>query len=281
MNVNIVKNENIADGIFRLTVSVPEQARGAQAGQFINLYLPDADLLLPRPFGITDAYDDVIEIVYAVIGAGTERLSRLKAGEVIRALGPNGTGFDLAAAERKVLLIGGGLGIPPLLFAARKLRENAGPEGGAKITALLGFRDRPYYSSEFRAYCDRVFVISEKRNASLPENASLDSTGVERTGTVVDLMNALVAEGELAVTGTSILACGPIPMLRAVGEWASERGIRAQFSLEARMGCGYGACVGCSIELRDLESAGAGTVKQKVCTNGPVFDAERIVWDGL
>jgi dihydroorotate dehydrogenase electron transfer subunit len=291
MNVEIRRNESIADGIFRLVLRVPQQAQNGQAGQFINLYLPGADLLLPRPFGITNASGDVIEIVYAVVGAGTQRLSRLKAGEIIRALGPNGTGFDLAAAGRKVMLIGGGLGIPPLLFAARQLRENAGTEAETKIAALLGFRERPYYSAEFRAYCDKVFVISEKRDALQRRQASSGDAGDPRvlrsgsdagiTGTVVDLLNRLVADGQLAVTGTAILACGPVPMLRAVGEWAAKQGIPAQLSLEARMGCGYGVCVGCSVEVCDSGSSGAGTVKKKVCTDGPVFDAERIVWDWL
>jgi NAD(P)H-flavin reductase len=242
--------------------------------------------------------------VYAVVGEGTAELASYAPGTELRILGPQGNGYDRGAAGRRVLLIGGGLGIPPLLFAARRLREGVGllspapdaehgagpgpgehtetmsragakPDGEVKITALLGYRDEPYYSEEMRRYCDEVFDISElwesRESGEARGRPERDSgAGPERCahktrhggvrslrGTVMDLIARLEEDGALDLAGTSVLACGPLPMLRAVSEWAAARGVPAQVSLEERMGCGYGACVGCTITVK-AEGAGTG-----------------------
>jgi dihydroorotate dehydrogenase electron transfer subunit len=320
-------------------------AAAAAPGQFVNIYLNNDALLLPRPLGISDVESvdgggSRLVFVYAVVGAGTVELASYAPGTELSLLGPQGNGYDLERTGRRVLLIGGGLGVPPLLFAARRLREGAAPgkgmaAGGAqealcggkvtepdsapKITALLGYRNAPYYSEEMGRYCDEVFAASEFRkdggtgeengreelNGGAEEmRGGADSDGEAEPedrahetcrggapparGTVMDLIARLEADGGLDLADASVLACGPLPMLRAVSEWAAARGVPAQVSLEERMGCGYGACVGCTIAvntgdahsgLHNVASAAAcGVTRRKVCKDGPVFPSDVIVW---
>ncbi|MDR0519828.1 MAG: dihydroorotate dehydrogenase electron transfer subunit [Clostridiales Family XIII bacterium] len=311
----ITENKAIADGVYRLVLAgAPDGggftalARAAEPGQFVNVYLNDRTMLLPRPFGISDVVDcgccgasrchtlnadaampypePRIVLVYAAVGAGTARLATYEAGTEIMLLGPQGNGYDLAACGRNVLLVGGGLGIPPLLFAARKLREAAMRGGdtaksGAKVTALLGYRDSQYYAEAMKECCDEVYCISENPLAGAQGEPNAHAQGAthggttrpaaeQKTGTVIDLLDSLVSERKLDISDAIILSCGPYPMLKAVAEWASKNGIPAQVSMEERMGCGYGACVGCTIELK--------TARKKICTDGPVFQADTIAW---
>ncbi|MDR2163400.1 MAG: dihydroorotate dehydrogenase electron transfer subunit [Clostridiales Family XIII bacterium] len=313
----IAENIEIARGVFRLVLSDVQGADGSGAcgarltspvvlpkdvtvadiaaaavpGQFVNVYLNNESMLLPRPFGISDveSFDGErrLVLVYAIRGAGTAELASYVPGTEIRVLGPNGNGYDLEGLGRHVLLVGGGLGIPPLLFVARRTRESSGPYGRPKITAILGYSEDAYYSEAIHLYCDDVFGISESRH--LGGGVSYGGS----PGTVMDLIDRLVFEGKLDVAGTSILSCGPIPMLRAVSEWAVGNGIPAQVSLEARMGCGYGACVGCTIDISvgaptvtedcGLTATFCGTasspiVRRKVCKDGPVFPSDTVIW---
>jgi dihydroorotate dehydrogenase electron transfer subunit len=284
--VTVLENFEMARGVYRLVIAdargdgaVSDMAASAAPGQFVNIYLNNDSMLLPRPFGISDVESAGgrrrLVFVYAAVGVGTAELATYAPGTEIQALGPNGNGYDIEGFGRHILIIGGGLGIPPLLFAARRIREGAGPDGGAKITALLGYRDEPYYSDAMRPYCDEVFEISE-------------SGGRGAGGTVMDLAVRLVSDGALSLADAGILSCGPTPMLRAMSEWAASNGVPAQVSLEERMGCGYGACVGCTVEIRPghhaaarADADGAATpspVRRKVCKDGPVFPSDAIVW---
>jgi NAD(P)H-flavin reductase len=398
--VKIVSNTEISKGIYRLALAgvtgggLSDIADTAVPGQFVNIYLNSKTMLLPRPFGISDIETSMgieidadievradgethsadnrtrIVLVYAVVGAGTAELSSYTPGTRIQLLGPQGNGYDLDELGRHILLIGGGLGIPPLLFAARRIRESALPGDRMKITALLGYRDVPYYADDFEKYCDDVFCISQnaprrgERNdepsyidvqgtasgfaphshggvvVSIPSNsvritnpspcdgvaASILSNSVRTAnphprgrvatginGTVMDLIASLIAGGRLDLNDTSILSCGPTPMLKAVAEWAFKHSIPAQVSLEERMGCGYGACVGCTVEIKNEDAAflhpvpvdavpgetgpaqsGAvpgstdpvqtdtdsvsAMIRKKICKDGPVFSAESVIW---
>jgi dihydroorotate dehydrogenase electron transfer subunit len=247
-SAKIITNTELSKGIYRLVLSdasggdgVRNIASVAVPGQFVNVYLNDRTMLLPRPFGISDVEADdngsaCITLVYAVVGAGTAKLAAYEPGTEIEILGPQGNGYDLESNGRHIILIGGGLGIPPLLFVARRIRETIPSSDGGKITALLGYRDAPYYADEIGKYCDDVFCISENAPTS---------------GTVLDLIAHLTADGRLDPTGASVLSCGPTPMLKAVAEWSAAQNIPAQVSLEERMGCGYGACVGCTVEIKN------------------------------
>jgi dihydroorotate dehydrogenase electron transfer subunit len=278
-SAEILKNEKITDGVYRLVLHAPQIAASAKAGQFVNVYLPGGDMLLPRPFGIADVDGEMIEVVYAVVGKGTRRLSYMttqgnscapaQVKDTIRVLGPNGNGFDLSEARRGALLIGGGLGIPPLRLAARQLAK----PGDIPVTAVLGYAGAAFYLDDMRTAGAAVYAVSET-----DREVSAD-LGI--TGNVMDALAALVDTGRLDARGQTIFACGPPPMLSAIGTWARARGIGAQLSLEARMGCGYGACVGCTIEVTERGDDGAEhTVRKKVCTDGPVFRAEQIAEKG-
>jgi dihydroorotate dehydrogenase electron transfer subunit len=295
----IETNEQIANDVYRLVLCADAIAASAEAGQFVNIYLPGGDMLLPRPFGIANAYEKYIEIIYTVVGKGTERLSGMKVGESLRVLGPNGNGFDLERAGRNVILVGGGLGIAPLRFVAKRLRERA----DVKVTALLGYSGAAFYADEIRSELSSnlIYTISRKDSRA---SEKLDSTEnmkdlkndlssnsvytisetdlrvsgeLDITGNVMDLTAALVDSGKLDLRNAAVLACGPTPMLKAVSDWSRARGIPAQLSLEARMGCGYGACVGCSLKTRGVEST--DIIQKKVCVDGPVFAADRMIWD--
>jgi dihydroorotate dehydrogenase electron transfer subunit len=285
----ILANERIAPGIFRMRLNAPAIARAANPGQFVNLYTDSAAMLLPRPISISDVDGDGLTLIYAVVGKGTEEFSHRTAGERIRLLGPNGQGYLLppdsgqedAAAVPRILLVGGGLGIPPLLFAARRLRSHTG-EGRARgqaeprpivafrhedaasmdspppeITALLGFRESPWYVGEMEKFCDAVLTISENAGPS--------------RGVVTDLLHRLSSD----MSGAVVLSCGPRPMLKAVSEWCRARDIPVQVSMEERMGCGVGVCVGCTCRIAGEQ----GQVQnRKVCSDGPVFDGRAVIW---
>jgi dihydroorotate dehydrogenase electron transfer subunit len=281
----IVKNEQIADGIFELILDAPDIVRVATPGQFVNLYLPDGAMLLPRPISIADADADrgELSLIFAVVGEGTRVLSLLRPAafgslpNTLEAMGPLGTGFfdypgglllrESAPKPQNVILIGGGAGIPPLFFAAHRSREMYGAD--INISAFLGYRNDIWLDERFAKICDTVHTISESRQ-----------------GTVIDLIDGSVFARD---DNTLALSCGPRPMLAAVSSWCAQNNISLRVSLEERMGCGYGACAGCTAKTRSLNdpekpqngpgNAGAdGVIKKKVCVHGPVFWADEVVW---
>jgi dihydroorotate dehydrogenase electron transfer subunit len=261
LNATIVENVRISDGVYRLKLYAPQISRLATPGAFVNLYLNDKTMLLPRPFGISDAdpREGSVTIVYVVVGRGTEMLTGYESGVSLRILGPNGNGFfekSMPVGVETVLLIGGGSGVPPLLLAARRLHE---AKERCNLPAVLGYRSEPWYSEPFTKYCDEVHSISETPGFT------------ETTGNVIDVLNAGIQS--YRHRDAIILSCGPLPMLRAVSEWGIERGIPVLISMEERMGCGYGVCVGCSVKTVNG--------KKKVCVDGPVFKGDEIDWTDL
>ncbi len=239
----IISNKPIAEGIFELIVLHKEAANAALAGQFANIYLKRADLLLPRPISICGADSDtgLLRFVYAVVGKGTEEMAKLSAGDTVRVLAPLGNTFlaDDADMPKKPVLIGGGVGVPPLLFLAQQLTN---------ARAFLGFRHEPFLVADFAA----------KSKVQI----STDDGAVGFHGNPLQLMNLHNVDTDM------IFACGPMPMLRAVAMYAKENNIRCRVSMEQRMACGYGACVGCAVSV--------GGVYKKACKDGPVFWADEV-----
>ncbi len=235
----IVSNEPLAPGVFRLVL------RGALCplplpGQFVNIRLEGE--YLRRPLSVCDAEDGKLVLVYKVVGRGTGKLSSLKEGELDLLTGL-GNGFDLSAAGEKPLLVGGGVGVPPLYLLAKRLRAR-----GIEVCVILGFNT----ASE---------IILEKEFASLGCGTLVTTADGSRgiKGFVTAAMDALPY--------SFVYACGPEPMLRAVWEKTKTGG---QFSFEERMGCGFGACMGCS--CRTL------TGWKRICREGPVLSKEEILW---
>ena len=296
----IKKNAALGQGIFELRIEAPDICRASSAGQFVNIYPPGGDMLLPRPIGVADAQGDVLTLVYAVVGKGTRVISSLAEGEELEVMGPLGTGFFdypgnlLSSREepplrRSVLMIGGGAGIPPLRFAAKKLRAVLGD--GVCIEAFLGFREQPWCAEEFSGVCDRVWLASETKGAAgfcgnVMELLSETYRDAENPG---ETYRGAAYAKEAGSAASLALACGPRPMLAAVSEWCRERGIPLRVSLEERMGCGYGACAGCTVKTRPIADAAKpqngpnvpdaeGFIRKKTCVHGPAFWADEVAW---
>ena len=205
--------------------------------------------LLRRPISICDWEENLLRIVFEVRGEGTEWLSRRKAGDRLDVLGPLGRGFRMDR-EGRYLLVGGGIGVPPMLGCAKWTAERS--------TAVLGFRsaDRAMLSKDFQKSCKEIFLCSD--DGSIGRHGFVDAQ-------VRDIL-------EKDKDFTEVLACGPKPMLKNVAAVAAGFGVPCQVSMEERMACGVGACLGCAIQMAD------GTMKH-VCKDGPVFDAGEVDWD--
>lgn len=246
-NLTVVSQEEIGKDIFSLWLQTDQMAQYARPGQFLSLYTGNAGKLLPRPISICEIDKETsrIRLVYRVTGknTGTEAFSKMQLGDKIEALGPLGNGFPLEEAEgKKVFLIGGGIGIPPMLETAKQLN--------AQKTAVLGYRDELFLNEEFAKYAD-VYVATEDGSS----------------GTKGNVLNAIQ---EKTLEADVIFACGPTPMLRALKEYAAANHITCWISMEERMACGIGACLACVCKSKDID-AHSQVHNKRVCKDGPVF----------
>ncbi|MCR5784674.1 MAG: dihydroorotate dehydrogenase electron transfer subunit [Eubacterium sp.] len=255
--VRIINQEKIAEGIFDMALSAPEIAKDAKAGQFVNVYLPDKSRILPRPISICgyNRSEGTLRLVYRVTGEGkgTEMLSSLKAGDELEILGPLGNGYDISGMKgKKIVLFGGGIGIPPMLGLARSLYELT----ETKCDVVLGYRtDDLFLENEFRTFAN-VHISTDD-----------GSFGVK--GTVIDAAKNDKLEADV------VMACGPMPMLRGVKEFAKENGAKGFISLEERMACGVGACLGCVCKTTETDDH-SHVKNARVCKDGPVFDIDAV-----
>ena len=237
---------------FTLEVGDMVKKEGLMAGQFLHIACGEG-LLLRRPISVCmvqeDQPHDTARIVFEVRGEGTQWLAQRQAGDKLNVLGPLGNGFSIAADDR-LLLVGGGIGVPPLLGQAAFTAKNS--------TAVLGFRsaDRAMLVEDYRDYCEAVYLCSD--DGSLGRHGFVDA----------QLKDILEKDKNF----TAVLACGPKPMLKNVAKVSAEYGVPCQVSLEERMACGVGACLGCAVQMAD------GTMKH-VCKDGPVFDAKEVDWN--
>lgn len=247
MTADIIRQEMIATDIYSMIIHAEEIAVQAKPGQFVDLYSADGSRLLPRPISLCEIDREAgnLRLVYRIAGKGTTEFSRLTSEHTVDILGPLGNGFNMESG--KAVIIGGGIGIPPMLQLAKEL--------DCEKTIVLGYRDEEFLSSEFKPYGD-VYMSS-------------DSGTIGVKGTVMDAIK------EYGIEGTHIYACGPTPMLRAIREYALEKGIRAQLSLEEKMACGVGACLACVCKSKDVDTHSMVNNK-RVCKDGPVFYAEEV-----
>ena len=247
ITAQIISQKEIATDIFSMIISAKEIAAEARPGQFVDLYSADGSKLLPRPISICeiDKEQGTIRIVYRIAGKGTKEFSQLKAGDSITVLGPLGNGYTLK--NKKAILIGGGIGIPPMLELAKQL--------DCEKSVVLGYREEAFLADEFEKYAS-VYMSS-------------DSGAIGVKGTVMDAISEYGIEGDI------IYACGPTPMLRAIAAYAKEKGIEAQISLEERMACGVGACLACVCQSKDVDDHSM-VHNKRVCKDGPVFEAQEV-----
>lgn len=243
----VLSQEQIARDIYSLWIQTEEIAGAAVPGQFISMYTGDQSKLLPRPISLCeiDREQGRLRVVYRVTGkgTGTEQFSRLRPGDFLEVLGPLGNGFPLEPGTgKKVFLIGGGIGVPPMLELAKQLN--------AEKQLVMGYRDAQFLTEEFKEN-GSLYIATEDGSA----------------GTSGNVMDAIAKN---ALSAQVIYACGPAPMLRAVKGYAEENHILCYVSMEERMACGVGACLACVCRTPEID-AHSQVHNKRVCKDGPVF----------
>ena len=256
MQTVVISNQKLTAEapLYSLRMSLPENAPAPSPGQFAHI-LCGSGTTLRRPVSIADSYGNTIRICYDVRGKGTEYLSALRPGDPLDVLMPLGHGFTIPETGN-VLLIGGGIGVFPLFFAARRLKERA--------QALLGFRSSALIccTDDFKAFGCGCQIVTD--------DGSFGKKGV---------VTELISEAAEKSAASLMLACGPSPMLEAVSAEARRLGLRCEVSLEERMACGVGACMGCACRVKAPVSLFPdGYTFKRVCADGPVFDSEEVIW---
>ena len=236
---DIKENIALTESVYKMTLS--GDTDGIKCGQFVNILLDG--LYLRRPISVCDCEDGLLTIIYKVVGKGTEQMSKMTEGR-LDILTELGNGYDISKAGDKPLLLGGGVGVPPLYMLCKKLIAE-----GKKVSVVLGFNtsDEIFYEDEFKKLGADVYVTTAD-----------GSYGIK--GFVTDAMKD--------IDYSYIYTCGPEPMLKAVYKASVTSG---QFSFEERMGCGFGACMGCSCKTV--------TGYKRICKDGPVLEKEEILWE--
>lgn len=236
----VKSNEKLTENVFKMVLEGDTSAVTA-SGQFINIKIDS--LYLRRPISIFDCQDNELAIIYKVVGAGTEIMSKMTAGIQLDCLVGLGNGFDISVAGENPVVIGGGVGVPPMFYLAKKLIAD-----GKNVTAILGFNkaDEVFGKEDFEAIGCKAIVTTVD-----------GSMGVK--GFVTDALKD--------IDYSYVFTCGPEPMLKAVYNTSVTSG---QFSFEERMGCGFGACMGCSCKTK--------YGNKRICKEGPVLVKEEIIW---
>lgn len=248
----VVSSERISEGIYSLVIK-NEGADKAVPGQFVGVYPSSKDTLLMRPISIcdTDKENKTMRLVFRVVGKGTDEFSKLKKDDKVRILANLGNGFPVSDVNGKcIVLMGGGIGIPPMLGTAKALT------GANEVHAFLGYRNSDTFLSDDFGKVSTIHIASE--------DGSIGTKG-----------NVIDAIKESGIKPDIIMACGPMPMLRAIKAYAAENGIQAYISLEERMACGVGACLGCVCKTVKKDSH-SHVNNTRICTEGPVFDAKEV-----
>lgn len=252
--LEIICNQKIAPDVFCLTLG-GIKSEEIHPGQFINIHVPGKSLR--RPISVSKIYDDKIDLIYKIVGEGTEILKNINSG-CLDVLLPCGNGFDLSLYPDEILMIGGGMGVAPLFaLTSEAVRQ------GKKVTVIFGFRSP----------ADAI-LEEQLKHLGVDYHFCFDSEGI----------NVVKMREQLGLCHVPFAACGPLPMLRALCSTDECNAINkideaktdetyGQLSLEARMGCGFGACMGCSIETKQG--------MKRVCKEGPVFNREEILWDKI
>lgn len=248
----IIENISIGFNAYKMTISIPKISNEAKSGQFVNVYTGLGENILPRPISINeiDSEKGVLSIIYQIVGKGSEYFAQCSVGTQLKVIGPLGNGFMIDNSKKKNIIVGGGIGLPPLVELIKHLEgEN---------TVFIGSRTKPILVERLKELGAKVYIATDD-----------GSEGFK--GNVVELLNEIKPEGEM------IYSCGPKVMLKYLAKWAAENNIPCQVSMEERMACGIGACVGCAIKIR--KKGESDWQHLKVCKDGPVFFGDEVVWD--
>ena len=246
----LIAKRELAPKVFDFTLENERFARAARPGQFAHVLVPGKTLRRPISICEADPAEGRLRLVFEIRGEGTELLSHTRTGEELDLLAPLGRGFSLRDTSKKAVFVGGGIGVPPLLFAARAY--------GANAAVLLGFRSASavILREDFERYGCRVLLATDDGTAG-------------KHGFCTEFLASELAGAD------AVYACGPTPMLRKTADAANAAGVFCQVSLEERMGCGVGACLVCACKTR-RENGEEGY--SHVCKDGPVFNAKEVVW---
>lgn len=255
LKTKIIFNKQVKEKYFHCMLAAPSLAKNAIPGQFLNIKTSDKEeLLLRRPFGIHKVRGKNIEILYEVLGKGTEALSGRRAGEYLDVIGPLGSGFNhfsLPTTRHSPILVAGGMGVAPLVFLAERLKKQ-------KPIVLIGAKTKK-----------QILCIEEFKKFGCSVKIATDDGSLGFHGRVSQLLKEFL---RLTINQEriTIYACGPKPMLKEIAHISKKQNISAQVSLEEHMACGIGACLGCVVN----------TTKgyKRVCKEGPVFKADEIIW---
>lgn len=249
----VLINENASDSgnVKRMVLKAPQIADIAEPGQFIHVKKEFSANFLRRPFGVADVdkAQGTITMIYRLVGKGTHEYAQMKQGDILSILGPIGNGFELKESKTgRPLLIGGGVGIAPLIYLARQLQ-------GQKPILLIGgkTKDEVFWEKYLKEFADKIYITT-------------DDGSVGFKGFTVQLLPQIFAENNIE----NIYTCGPMIMMESIAKFAYEQDVDCQVSLEKRMACGIGVCLGCTFEGKLTHK------RRKVCTEGPVFPAREV-----
>jgi dihydroorotate dehydrogenase electron transfer subunit len=257
----LIKNIEVIKNYYKIVILSPQVAKAARPGQFLQVKVNDGyEPLLRRPFGIHRVNAPIIEMLYEVVGQGTEILAQRKPGEYLDIIGPLGNGFDYNRYQltSSAILVAGGMGVAPLVSLAEALRRHqvAGSPGD-QVIALIGARTKK-----------QLLCVDELKKLGCAVKIATDDGSKGLKGKITDLLKRLLSTTDHRPS--TIYACGPRPMLKEISRLAQKYNLPAQVSLEEHMACGIGACLGCVVKTIDGY--------KRVCKEGPVFDARDIVW---
>lgn len=256
MLCEILENKVISQNIHKIKIKNPSEDFKIEAGQFINIKCGEGTFpLLRRPISIGLTDNESMTIYVNKIGEGTKLLCDRREGEFLDILGPLGNTFNLDIEDGKVLVVGGGIGVAPLLELTKELSKKKGLDA----KAILGYRDQPFIVEEFKNYIEDIVVVSEKE-------------GYDYTGYVTEPLKKELKENTYAMVYT----CGPEPMLRKVNDICRENNVVTQLLLEERMACGIGACLVCTCKTK-RDNGDWSYVR--TCKEGPVFYGDEVIFD--
>ena len=279
----VVDQNALGRGIYDLTLKTTNIAKAAKAGQFVSVYSNDKSKLLPRPISLCgiDRDEDTIRLVYRVTGenTGTEEFSKLVMGDKIRILGPLGNGFTVEPGK-KAFLIGGGIGVPPMLQLAKDINSGVVQTTGAVDTNTQekGQTEEKQINGHGKKICDMNIIMGYRdENTFLLDEfkEQADSFVATEDGSVGTKGNVIDAINENGLEADVIYACGPMPMLRALKAYAMEHDMECYVSMEERMACGIGACLACVCKTKDKD-AHSNVNNKRICKEGPVFNAKEV-----
>lgn len=279
----VVDQNALGSGIYDLTLKTTNIAKAAKAGQFVSVYSNDRSKLLPRPISLCgiDRDEDTIRLVYRVTGenTGTEEFSKLVMGDKIRILGPLGNGFTVEPGK-KAFLIGGGIGVPPMLQLAKDINSGVVQTSGIVDinTQEKGQTEEKQINGHGKKICDMNIIMGYRdENTFLLDEfkEQADSFVATEDGSVGTKGNVIDAINENGLEADVIYACGPMPMLRALKAYAMEHDMECYVSMEERMACGIGACLACVCKTKDKD-AHSNVNNKRICKEGPVFNAKEV-----